>query len=110
MSESNVEGCVCGRATDERDFHTTLFIFSQPIQKDIFEKQHYLPRGGSLGNGVMNVTVDFTYHCQPLEVGMKEYTVCIAMEKNDHSYLFKHDGIGGFFLFTIDHFTNIRNL
>lgn len=47
----------------------------------------------------MNVTVDFTYHCQPLEVGMKEYTVCIAMEKNDHSYLFKHDGIGGFFSF-----------
>ena len=45
----------------------------------------------------MNVTVDFTYHCQPLEVGMKEYTVCIAMEKIDHSYLFKHDGIGGFF-------------
>lgn len=58
----------------------------------------------------MNVTVDFTYHCQPLEVGMKEYTVCIGMEKNDHSYLFKHDGIGGFFLFTIDHFINIRNL
>ena len=56
-----------------------------------------MPRGGSRGDGVKSVTVNFVYYCQPLDVGMKEYTVCIALEKKDHDYLYRYTPIGKFY-------------
>ena len=53
-------------------------------------------RGGSLGDGVQEEQIDYSYSCTPLDVGelIKEFIVCIALEKGDTAALFKSLYIG----------------